>query len=106
MDHVIEFQPPNNYNARRTKFELLEKILNGLAASFRTELSRETAKIYMAALANIPPELLQEAIVKGLQQWVFFPSLAEILVVVRECPSYAKSYERARENRFNQYELA
>ena len=35
------------------KLELLEKILNGLAAAFRTELRRETARLYVVVLVNI-----------------------------------------------------
>src|SRR5207244_12612879 len=50
VEHVIPFQQSTNSDERKKTFELLEKILNGLAAGFRTELTRQTATLFLPIL--------------------------------------------------------
>lgn len=90
MDNVILYQEPSTENnERQRRLALLEKILGALAAAFRTELTRATATLYLGALleANISADLLKRATATGLQEWRFFPTLAEILDVVRKLQS-------------------
>ena len=56
--------------------------------------------LYIVALVNISADVLQHAIARGVQEWRFFPRVAEILDIVRDCQrvpvSHRAAYERLK----------
>jgi hypothetical protein len=67
------------------------------------ELTNETARIYIAALVTIEPDLLHKAVTRGVQEWRFFPRLSEIFDEVRECQSNPVAHERAYKKLVERY---
>ena len=98
-----------NEEQTRQVAERLRTLLQSLASSFRAELAQGTQRIYIAALLPVmeySPELVEAAIIRGVKQWRFFPSITEILDQVEQCQINPEAHDRAYRELVARYERA
>jgi hypothetical protein len=75
------FENMKNDTDRNPQFDdrLVKRIILALAAAYPTfKLAADTLEIYVQRLNYYPPELLKEATVACIDEYKFFPTVAEI----------------------------
>jgi hypothetical protein len=77
------------------------QFLHALGVAFRVEITEAMAQLYIAALLPVEPDVLQLAVIHGVREWRFFPTIAEIMETVRQ--HQAKRSEAAYERMVARY---
>ena len=98
---------PNSDEHERQDVKRLKTLLEALATTFRIELTTEAQRIYLPALMDVPPAVMEKAVIEGVKTWRFFPSIGEIIEAVdrvRADPEVlAKAYAELQTRYVNAY---